>query len=115
MLTMPCKAPVGAPSGGSLNFSHVLHYDMKNGSARKSWTPGAQYQLGEAVFAPRTGATQEGDGYLMVWVLDGASGTTEIVVLDARDVKAGPIARMPLDVALPAASHVGFFPEIALG
>ena len=96
---------VGAPSGGSLNFSHVLHYNMNNGSARKSWTPGAHYQLGEAVFAPRIGATEEGDGYLMVLGFNSETQKSEFFVLRANDLAAGPVATAYLPMRIPAGFH----------
>ena len=96
---------VGSEARVMGGFTHVLHYDTKNGNARRTWTPGPQYQLGEAVFAPRAGATEEGDGYLVVLGFNQETSKSEFFVLRANDVEAGPIATAYLPMRVPAGFH----------
>lgn len=117
---MPCEFPrtddrvgtlpyrhgyaVGTTSEELASFSHVLHYDMADGS-RRLWSPGSEYQLGEAVFAPRRGATEEDEGYLIVLGFNRATQKSELFVLRADDVPEGPIATAFLPLRIPAGFH----------
>ncbi|NJN51172.1 MAG: carotenoid oxygenase family protein [Gammaproteobacteria bacterium] len=96
---------VGSDGGEFVNFSHLLHYDTQQGNARRAWTPGKHYMLGEAVFAPRVGGTQEGDGYLIVLGFNQDSGKSELFILDAADIEAGPVAKALLPLRIPAGFH----------
>ena len=52
----------------------------------------------------------EDDGYLVSYVLDEADGRSEVSVLDARDVEAGPLARVKLPVRVPIGFHATWVP-----
>jgi carotenoid cleavage dioxygenase len=64
---------------------------------------GAGRASGEPVFVAREGATAEDDGWLLTFVheLDRA----EFVVLDAQDLRRGPVARVPLPQRVPLGFH----------
>ena len=47
----------------------------------------------EAPFAPRVNAIDEDDGYLVSFVSDTNTGTAECVLVDAKDLEAGPVCR----------------------
>jgi carotenoid cleavage dioxygenase len=96
---------VGTQSDELAAFSHLLHYDVQDGNRRRSWTPGKGYMLGEAVFAPRAGATAEGDGYLIVLGFNEGTQKSELFVLDADDVEKGPVAKAHLPLRIPAGFH----------
>ena len=56
------------------------------------WAPGRTKFVLEPMFVPRRGAgatAAEDDGYLLMLVHDGATGGTELAVLDARSVSKG--------------------------
>jgi carotenoid cleavage dioxygenase len=57
------------------------------------------------VFAPRTGATAEDDGYLVTFVADEATGRSEVWVLDARHLDAEPVARLAVPTRVPTGFH----------
>jgi carotenoid cleavage dioxygenase len=65
--------------------------------------------VGEAVFAAAPDATAENDGWLLCTVHDRATGSTDLAVIDATDVSAGPIARVHLPRRLPFGFHAAWF------
>lgn len=64
--------------------------------------PDGKY-MGQPVFAPRTGAQSEDDGYLIAYV--GNLEETEVWVWNGQDIGGGPIARVQLPLVVPAGSH----------
>jgi carotenoid cleavage dioxygenase len=85
----------------------VVHIDAKTGVER-SWDPGTQYASGEWLFVP-TGEG-EAEGVVMAFTHDNASNRTELVVLDARDVAAGPVARVEIPQRVPYGFHATWVP-----
>jgi carotenoid cleavage dioxygenase len=85
-------------------FNGFVKHDLKTG---ESWS----YELGpgrygsEAPFAPRIGAMEEDDGYLVSFVTDENTGTSECVLLDARRIQDGPVCRIALPHKLCSGTH----------
>lgn len=90
-----------------LEHDRLWQYDMVTGRSEMS-EPGAA--IGEAVFAPRTGGTDELDGYYLAIGTDLASGVSALYVWDAPDVAAGPRARVVLPRRVPNGLHGNWFP-----
>ena len=63
------------------------------------------------MFVAREGSTAEDDGYLLMYVYDKTTDTSEFVVLDARDVAADPLARVPLPQRVPFGFHGSWIPD----
>ena len=59
----------------------------------------------EAPFAPRTGAVDEDDGYLVSFLIDENQGRSECVLLDAKDIARGPICRIALPHKISSGTH----------
>ncbi|MEM7218256.1 MAG: carotenoid oxygenase family protein [Pseudomonadota bacterium] len=79
-------------------------YDLQTGeSSAHDLGPGRTG--GEPVFVPAEGATNEDDGYLLSYVHDGATNSSELVIVDASNVAADPVARVHLPVRVPAGFH----------
>ena len=97
---------VGTP-GGMASFNTIIHYDTETG-ARKTHELGEGVMVGEAVFAPRTGATEEGDGYLIALSYDPAQNLSALEILDALNVDQGPVATAKLPIRIPAGFHGTF-------
>jgi carotenoid cleavage dioxygenase len=72
------------------------------------WDPGEQFSAGEWLFVPTGDA--EAEGVLMSYVYDHAEQRSALVLLDARDVGAGPVARIPLPVRVPYGFHATWVP-----
>ncbi|QIG78981.1 carotenoid oxygenase family protein [Stakelama tenebrarum] len=67
---------------------------------------GAGHLVEEFLYVPR--GSEEGDGWLVGTTLNLAERATELHVLDARHVAAGPVASWRGDVALPVTFHGTF-------
>jgi carotenoid cleavage dioxygenase len=73
----------------------------------------AQFQ--EPVFVPRGGDTaEEGDGYLLAMVNRWDTMLNEVLILDAQDLEAGPLATLKLPLRLHPAIHGTWVPEHVL-
>jgi Retinal pigment epithelial membrane protein len=60
----------------------------------------------EAPFAPREGSRgDDDDGYLVSFVTDERDGRSEVEILDASDIAAGPAARVLLPQRVPLGFH----------
>ena len=88
-------------------FDGVMKYDNTSGET-VVYKYGDQRHGGEAVFAPSTQATAEDDGYLISFVHDEATNQSECVILDARDVAAGPVATIKMPFRVPYGFHAGW-------
>ncbi|MFL5322560.1 MAG: carotenoid oxygenase family protein [Myxococcaceae bacterium] len=69
---------------------------------------GAECFPSEPVFVRRAGAKEENDGWIVAHVYDGRADETRVVVIDARDFGAGPIAEASFGHALPFTFHGNF-------
>jgi carotenoid cleavage dioxygenase-like enzyme len=73
----------------------VLKYDRETG-ARTEIDFGRGRMPGETVFVPAAGGRNEDDGYLMTFVYDASSDSSEFVVMDAATMSDTPIATVQL-------------------
>jgi all-trans-8'-apo-beta-carotenal 15,15'-oxygenase len=70
----------------------------------EQWMPESYEFCGEPMFAPIKGETKDGmedAGYILSVLYNGKAETSEIVVLKANDIPAGPITRIPLGMVVP--------------
>ena len=86
------------------NFDRVVKYDLADGSTTRHHY-GEHASSGEAVFAPDPAGTAEDDGWLLNFSTDLSTNTSEFVILDARDLAAGPVARIELPRRVPFGFH----------
>ncbi|MBW8754520.1 MAG: carotenoid oxygenase family protein, partial [Sphingomonadales bacterium] len=94
--------PQDAP--GFLGQQPLYRHDLVAGT-RSVHDFGPGRVPGEFVFVPRHADAAEGDGWLMGYVIDTASETTELVVLDASDMAAAPVARVHIPHRIPPGFH----------
>jgi carotenoid cleavage dioxygenase-like enzyme len=93
----------------TLLFDGLVKYDLERGTQEHhAWGEGRFG--GEAVFAPRPGAREEDDGWLVTFVYDAADDSTELHVLDARDVAQPPVARVRMPRRVPIGFHGTWVP-----
>jgi carotenoid cleavage dioxygenase len=99
------------PADGTVDLGGVIKHDFGTGE-RTTWDPGPARHGGEWLFVPDPSAgTDEDDaGWLMAYLHDEASGSSEFVVLDATDVAAGPVATVALPQRVPYGFHAAWVP-----
>lgn len=89
---------------GSFLFDGILRYDHVSGASQ-------EFRFGEGRFgsespmAPCHDAQSEDDGYIVSFVTDMREDRSECVVLDARDLASGPVARIPLPHRISSGTH----------
>jgi carotenoid cleavage dioxygenase len=98
----------------TLLFDGLTKYDLAGGRSDTYWFGDGRWGS-EAPFAPRAGTlgsaeAAEDDGYLVSYVYDEREGRSEVAVLDARDVTAGPVCTIKLPVRVPIGFHATWVP-----
>ncbi|MCC5638556.1 carotenoid oxygenase family protein [Nostoc sp. CHAB 5844] len=91
-------------------FDGVIKYDFHRGTSQIHQFEPGRYN-GESVFVPRPNATIEDDGWLMTFVHDEAANTSELLVLNAQDVIAEPVARVLIPQRVPYGFHAAWITE----
>lgn len=88
----------------------AIKYEVDTG---RSWTHdfGTGRQPGEAVFVADPDGAGEDEGWLMTYVYDAASGRSELVIVDATDMAAQPVARIHLPSRVPFGFHGSWIPD----
>ena len=84
-------------------FTCIGHFDADTG-ALDYYYAGPDSSPEEPVFVPRHAGAEQGDGWLMAMVGRRAENRTDFVILDARNLAAGPVAT----IRLPTRVHEGF-------
>src|SRR4051794_34062380 len=77
---------------GAYSPSMLIKYDYKQGNAEHHVHGQGRFG-GEGVFVPRANARAEDDGWVVTYVYDAGDGTSEMVVIEAQDFRAPPMAR----------------------
>jgi carotenoid cleavage dioxygenase-like enzyme len=99
--------PGDEPVRNAYYWDHgVAKLDAETGTTASLWDAGPRVYVTAPQFVARGAA--EDDGWLLAWTHDAAGDRGELVVLDAADPAAGPLARLALPASLPPASHVGW-------
>jgi len=101
---------LGYAVSSSAEHSSIVRYDL-DGDRSTTHDFGGDRVAGEPVFVPRDGSNGEGDGYLLTYVYDKPTDSSEFVVLDATDVAREPIARVPLPQRVPFGFHGSWLPD----
>mmetsp|Transcript_22950 Transcript_22950/g.35899 ORF Transcript_22950/g.35899 Transcript_22950/m.35899 type:complete len:660 (+) Transcript_22950:210-2189(+) len=97
-------AAVGAMGESIAPPQGITKFDTDTG-ARESWFPESYEFCGEPMYAERRGDDSEDGGYILSTLFNGKDESSELVVLKANDVGAGPIARVPVGIAVPHGYH----------
>ena len=86
----------------------VIHFDTATGR-EDIFHFGAGASSGELVFAPRLGAQGEADGYAITIVHPANSATSQLVIFDALNLAAGPLARVHVPFRVPSGFHCNYY------
>ncbi len=97
---------VGAAHAASGNapLQAILKIDYQTGE-RQLWSAAPKGFVSEPVFVPRTGATDEDDGWVLTLVYDSSHHRSDVVILDACNLNQGPVARLHLKHHIPYGLH----------
>jgi carotenoid cleavage dioxygenase-like enzyme len=88
----------------------VMRFDTLTG-AEDIYHFGKGAAAGELIFAPRIGSADEADGYAITLVHPANSSHTELVVFEAQNIAAGPIARAVIPYRIPSGFHCNYYSE----
>ena len=86
------------------SFDQLVHVDHEIGRKRLHGFESGD-RVSEPVFVPRSDSADEGDGYLLATVFRAASNRSDLVVLDATDIGAEPLAVAELQHRVPHGFH----------
>ncbi|MFI0712595.1 carotenoid oxygenase family protein [Streptomyces inhibens] len=101
---MTGELPGTGPIPGAL-----LRYDLQTGAVvRHDFGPGRT--PGEPVFAPADDRPG-GPGWLITYVYDATTDASDLVVLDAEDISADPVATVHLPQRVPYGFHGNWLPD----
>jgi carotenoid cleavage dioxygenase-like enzyme len=96
------------------HYEGLVKYDTQRGTSdRYLFGPGRS--ANEAPFAPRVGASDEDAGYVVTFVADENAGDRgEVIILDAKNISSGPIARIEIPQRVPVGFHATWVPRAQL-
>ncbi|HHP7232367.1 MAG TPA: carotenoid oxygenase family protein [Xenococcaceae cyanobacterium] len=94
-------------------FDGVIKYDFKTSNSQIHEFESGCYG-GEAVFAPHPGGKDEDEGWLITFVHNPQETTSELVVIDARNVTSEPVARVLIPQRVPYGFHGAWIGEAQL-
>ena len=89
---------------GGDGFNAIAHQDLETGKRALFEVPEGD-AVGEPVFVPRNEGAAEGDGYLITTVYRAEENRSDLAILDATDVAAGPVALGQLPHRIPHGFH----------
>ena len=98
--------------GYALNIhgvNELFKYDFERGKSERRGFGEGRFG-GEAVFVPRPAARAEDDGWLVTYVHDEGDGTSELIVIEAGDFDAPPVARVLIPARVPYGFHGSWVP-----
>ncbi|MCC5868590.1 MAG: carotenoid oxygenase family protein [Gammaproteobacteria bacterium] len=98
-----------------LHWTGIRKFDTDSGECVGAFSDGAEHTwYSEAWFAAADNAKAEDDGYVVVFAWNEASREQQLQVFDARDLSAGPIARVRLPRHVPSGFHACWMPQASI-
>ena len=99
------------PTSDQPEFVGILKSDLETG-ASELHDYGDGRNSSEPVFVPAPGADPNSDeGWVMSYVYDEGTGGSELVLLDATDMRKAPVARVKLPQRVPYGFHGSWIPD----
>lgn len=92
-------------------YDGIAKFDHRTSTSTRFGEHHCSY--GEPIFVPRTPDAAQDDGWLLALRHDLAAHRSALVVLDARDLEAGPLAIAHLDHHIPVGFHGTFTARVA--
>lgn len=98
------------PTPGCFQFDGITKNDLVTGRT-DSFRFGDGVFGSETVMAPRAGAVNEDDGYLITFVSDVTNDRSECLIFDAQSVADGPLCRIELPERISSGTHACWAPQ----
>ena len=92
-----------------LPMNSIVRYDLQTG-ARDALDLGRNGVTGEPIFVPRSDSAPEGDGFVLAIVYRPQEDRSDVLVLDAQNVGAEPLATIQLPHRVPGGFHGNWRP-----
>lgn len=110
LIGRPHRYGYAAHFGAGVEHGPLLKHDLVGGTTEVHEYGAGRVTL-EAVFAPRTPDAAEDDGWVMSYVYDGTTDTSDVVILPAQDFTGDPVATVHLPRRVPFGFHGNWVPD----
>ncbi|MEU4931913.1 carotenoid oxygenase family protein [Streptomyces yokosukanensis] len=105
-----CAHVTTTRTGADGQHGAITRYDLHTGATIGSHEFADGQVPGEAAFVP-AGDTPDGPGWLVSYVYNPATDTSDLVILDAEQLGAKPVATVHLPVRVPFGFHGNWIPD----
>jgi carotenoid cleavage dioxygenase-like enzyme len=95
---------------GLAGFRWLASIDPETGTMRTRFA-GHDSTVQEAIFVPPAPDAPHGQGYVMQLVDRHATGTTDLLILDAQHIDGEPVATLKIPIRMPGGLHGNWVPE----
>jgi carotenoid cleavage dioxygenase len=92
------------PTKGHFTFDGITKHDHQKNSLSKYIFPEHVF-ISEVSFAPKTGAIDEDDGYLVTISNDVKEKSSSCLLFDAKNIELGPVCEIPLPHQICSGTH----------
>jgi carotenoid cleavage dioxygenase len=100
------------PGAGGAGGNVAVKHDYLTGTTQQQLgSPEGGFNVGEPLFVARSGASREDDGYVLVIYRHGQTRTSQLLILDAQNFDAEPIARVLIPCWIPTSVHGNWIPD----
>jgi len=86
------------------DFNEIVKYDLKNDTSEVYGYGSGKFGA-EPVFVPAEGAQSEDEGYLLSLVYNQETDNSDLIILNAKEPKSGPLATVHLPQRVPFGFH----------
>jgi carotenoid cleavage dioxygenase len=93
-----------------IDHGPALKHDLTTGTTEVHDYGAGRVTL-EPVFVPRSADADEDDGWVLSYVYDATTDTSDVVILHARDFTGGPVATVHLPRRVPFGFHGNWVPD----
>jgi carotenoid cleavage dioxygenase-like enzyme len=104
------SVPGEKPADGLPGFRWLAAIDPETGALKRRFA-GHDSTVQEAIFVPPAPDAPHGEGYVMQLVDRHATGTTDLLILNARHIDAPPVATLRIPIRMPGGLHGNWVPE----
>ena len=85
-------------------FNQIACVDHHTGNV-DTYDVGEGRAVSEPVFVPKSESAAEGEGYVLAYVFDADRQASNLLILDAQNIRSGPLANAYLDHRVPFGFH----------